>query len=49
MKVFSRNSWASGEINAEAQNWARFLSHAPGNLKKPDVLAQVRNLLYRYY
>ncbi|XP_075217011.1 cytosol aminopeptidase-like [Lycorma delicatula] len=34
------NSWASGEINAESQNWARFLSHAPANLKKPDLLAQ---------
>ncbi|XP_075215373.1 cytosol aminopeptidase-like [Lycorma delicatula] len=34
------NSWASGEINADAQNWARFLSHAPPNLKKPELFAQ---------
>lgn len=31
------NSWASGEINAESQNWARYLCHAPPNLKKPDM------------
>lgn len=32
-------SWASGEINAEAQNYARFLSHAPPNLKLPVELS----------
>ncbi|XP_075234107.1 cytosol aminopeptidase-like [Lycorma delicatula] len=42
-------SWASGEINAEAQNWARFLSHAPPNLKKPALLAnEIMEKLCRY-
>ncbi|RZF35723.1 hypothetical protein LSTR_LSTR009591 [Laodelphax striatellus] len=39
-EVSDTNSWASGEINAECQNWARHLSHAPANLKLPEMYAE---------
>ncbi|XP_076812223.1 cytosol aminopeptidase-like isoform X2 [Clavelina lepadiformis] len=36
----AKDEWAQGKINAECQNWARYLMDSPANLMTPRIFAE---------